>query len=436
MKLAVFTHQFPGRVCTFFARDMRGLIDAGIDIDVFPLYPLDPTLWRYVPDILNEKILPRNKVHHLTTGDCLRSSIPWPSEILRRFVSDATPIGASAFRFGIEAFVKSSYALLKAFVWAQRSVDHYDQIFAYWGNYTATCAYVFHRLATPSIPFSLFLHAGIDLYRNPVYMRQKLLYADNIITCSEFNRAYIKENFSDIADKTARKVFVHHHGIDLCNFSFDSNNRRPDRIVAVGRAVKDKGYDLLIRAVQQIQRSGVTVELEIVGDGDQLRPLKSLARELGIADRVRFRGWLKPDEVRCAMKEAAVLVHPSPHLGDGVPNVIKECMALGTPVIATAVAGMPELLGNGENGILVPPQDIPALAEAIRYILSDVGVQKKYASRARQAAEDHFDLWANGRRFAKLLGTSVRNLPNQKGSELAEPRVTACRSSEFTDMKS
>ena len=67
MRLAVFTNQFPNRVSTFFARDIRGLIESGIDIDVFPLYPLDPALWCYVPEILNETILPRSKCHHLTS---------------------------------------------------------------------------------------------------------------------------------------------------------------------------------------------------------------------------------------------------------------------------------------------------------------------------------------------------------------------------------
>jgi glycosyltransferase involved in cell wall biosynthesis len=417
MKLAVFTHQFPGPVCTFFARDMRGLIDAGIDIEVFPLYPLDPTLWRYVPNILNEKVLPRNKVHHLSTTDCLRFPIAWrwPKK-LRRFGSDAFPISASALRFGIEPLIKSNYALLKAWVWARQSC-HYDQILAYWGNYTGTCAYVFHRLATPSIPFSLFLHAGIDLYRNPVYMRQKLLYADNIITCSEFNRAYIRENFSDIADKTAGKVFVHHHGIDLCEFSFELDNRCPRKIVAVGRLAKEKGYDFLIRAAYQILRSGEKIEVEIVGDGEQLNSLKSLVNTLGVADIVRFRGWLTPDEVRLAMKEAAVLVHPSPHLGDGVPNVIKECIALGTPVIATAVAGMPELLGNGKNGMLVPPQDVRALAVAIQKMLADPDLQKNYSKTARQFAEEHFDLRVNGKRLAEFLLGVTAHRQNRNGSE-------------------
>ena len=73
MRLAVFTNKFPSRISTFFARDMRALIDAGIDLDIFPFYPLEPELWRYVPDILNERVLPRNKIHHISLTRAFRS---------------------------------------------------------------------------------------------------------------------------------------------------------------------------------------------------------------------------------------------------------------------------------------------------------------------------------------------------------------------------
>src|SRR5437660_1770577 len=70
MRLAVFTNKFPHRISTFFARDMRALIDAGIELDIFPFYPLEPDLWRYVPDILNEKVLPRTRIHHIDLNEC------------------------------------------------------------------------------------------------------------------------------------------------------------------------------------------------------------------------------------------------------------------------------------------------------------------------------------------------------------------------------
>jgi glycosyltransferase involved in cell wall biosynthesis len=410
MRLAIFTNQFPGPVCTFFARDMRGLIDAGIQIEVFPVYPFDPTLWRYVPDTLNDKILPRNKVHHLTMAECLQTARWWPSRKLARLLRDALSVSASAIRYGIEPIAKSSYVYLRAWVWARQYGDQFDHVLAYWGNYSATCAYIYHRLLDNDIPFSLFVHAGIDLYQTPLYMRQKLLYANNIITCSEFNYQYILQHFSDIADRIINKIYVHHHGVDLTEFSFAKDGRAPRRIIAVGRLEKEKGYDCLVRAGHLLRERAVDVEIEFVGDGSQRHSLISLAKDLGVADRVRFRGWLTPNDAREAMKQSAILVHPSPELGDGVPNVIKEAMAVGTPVVGSNVAGLPELLDYGRCGVIVPPKDVMALGNAIERLLADDALRQQYANAARERAERKFDLWQNGNRLAKILRETSREI--------------------------
>jgi len=421
MRLAVFTNQFPGPVCTFFARDMRGIIEAGIEIDVFPIYPLDPTLWRYVPDILNEKVLPRNRVHHLTIGESLRKAKISSPKKLGRFLTDAVSVSASAIRYGMEPLAKSSYACLKAWVWARRNVDVYDHVLAYWGNYAATSAYLFHRLANSWSPFSLFLHAGLDLYRTPLFMRQKLLYADNIITCSDFNDQFIREHYSDIAGLLTKKIYVHHHGLDLAEFSFHENGRVPRKVIAVGRMEKAKGFDYLIRAAHQLKQSGVDINVELVGDGREAQYLKALSSELNVNDRVTFRGWLTADETREAMKEASILVHPSPDLGDGVPNVIKECMALGTPVIASSIAGIPELLDGGNNGVLVPARDIDALSRAIRRLLANNDQRLTLAASARKYVEEKFDLWPNGKRLAQLLCSTNIHRPTFNVDVSTEP---------------
>jgi glycosyltransferase involved in cell wall biosynthesis len=408
MKLAVFTSQFPGPTCTFFARDMRGLIDSGIDIDVFSIYPLEPALWRYVPDTLNEKILPRSRVHHLMIRECLRSASFIGRNKLGRFLGDAVSISTSATVYGVSSLAKSGYVLPKAWTWAHQYSDRFDHVLAYWGNYTATCAYLFHRLSARAIPFSLFLHAGTDLYRGNVYLRQKLLYADNVITCSDFNRQYIQARFANVAERTSSKIYVHHHGLDLSEFSFELNRKLPPRVIAVGRIEREKGYDYLVRALHRLEQMGTKVKIEIVGDGSQTQYLKSLSHELGVADRVTFRGWLTPEETKRAISQAAVLVHPAATLGDGVPNVIKESMALGTPVIASEIAGIPELLQGGKHGVLVPPRDIDALARAIEQLLQNYDVRSRYAESARRHVELKFDLWRNGQQLSAILTGSAR----------------------------
>jgi colanic acid/amylovoran biosynthesis glycosyltransferase len=408
VRLAVFNNGFPGYVSTFFARDMSALLESGVDVDVFAIYPLEPELWQYVPEILNEKHLPREKVHHTSLAHSLRYARPWPLAKFGTFLQDTAAISASVAKFGLGPLAKTAYVLLEAWTWSQEYPANYDHILAYWGNYSATCAYVYHRLTTPHIPFSLFLHAGMDLYQKPLYMRQKLLYADNIITCCEFNIQFIRDRFQDIFNVIQDKIYVHPHGLDFGEFSYEPDNRPLRKVIAVGRLEKQKGFDYLLYAVHELLCRDTNIEVELVGEGGESAALRALAHELQLSDKVRFRGWLTFDEVRNAMRQATILAHPSPDLGDGVPNVIKEAMALGTPVVASNVAGIPELLDNGRYGVLVPPRDVKALADAIETLLANQTMRRKYADAAREHAEKKYDLWHNGQRLAERLCSTTR----------------------------
>jgi colanic acid/amylovoran biosynthesis glycosyltransferase len=408
MRVAIFTSQFPGRVNTFFARDVRALLEAGFDIEIFPIYPLDPSLWRYVPDCLDEKILPRNKVHHLSLKNVLSPKlVGWKT--CRTLLQECTKIGGSAGKFGLEPFVKTMYALGKGMTWARQFPNNFDHVLAYWGNYAATCAYLYHRLIDQPVPFSMFLHAGTDLYRTQVFLDQKLLYAANIIVVCEFNRNYIRELYPDLFHSIATKIHVHHLGLDLTEFQFQPDNRPATKVLGVGALEKPKGFDYLLHATSELIKRGVDIEVELVGDGKERKALEALARKLDLDNRVSFRGWLPPHEVRDTMKQATLLVHPSIGLGDAVPTVIKESMALGTPVVASSVAGIPELLDDGRCGILVPPRSVEALVGAIQTFLLNPTMRQKYADAAREYAEYQFDTWRNGLQLAEILRSKKPN---------------------------
>jgi glycosyltransferase involved in cell wall biosynthesis len=407
LRLAVFTNQFPSRVSTFFARDIAPLLRAGVAVEIFPFYPIDPDLWRYVPDILRET-LSRSNIHHVSLAQVVRSVGSLRLGKLRRFLCDTAAVSLSAARFGVGPLARSAYVALKALAWAHQSRTRYDHILAYWGNYAGTSAYIFRRLTDQTIPFSIFLHAGIDLYENPVYLRQKLVDADKIITCSEFNQHFMQQHFPAIYQLISDRIYVHYHGVDLSEFRFESNGRPGHRILAIGGFYEYKGYDYLLRAAKELSIRGIKYEIDLVGDGKEADGLKALATKLQISDRVRFLGWLPPGEIPNVMRQATIFVHPSSRLADGVPNVIKESMAVGTPVVASSVAGIPELLGNGKYGILVPPKDVKALANAVETLLSNDELRLKYTYTARRRAEEKFDLWQNGQRLAETLYTTMR----------------------------
>ena len=433
MKLAVFTSRYPAQVATFFERDMRALLEAGVEIDIFSVAPLDTSLWKHSLALLGPDQLPRDRIHHLTLAES-RAGLGkgLRDRIARR---DAIAILASAARYGAIPFAKTAYVLPKAWMWAERFADAgYDHVLAYWGNYAGTCAYAFHRLATPHVPFSIWLHAGTDLYFRRVFLREKLLYADNIITCCEFNVQYIAQEFGDIAGQLTPKIHVSHHGLDLTTFPCDpSPAARPsNRVIAVGRLAHDKGYDDLLRAAHVAVGQGVDLVVELIGDGPEQKPLAALAAQLGLGDRVQFRGWLPFAQVRTAMAQATVLVHPSTGLGDGLPNVVREAMAVGTPVIASDVAGIPDALRDG-CGVLVPPRDVQALARAIASTLADPAERMAMAARARARVEERYDLWRNGTRLAQVLQASSR--PSGRGPlPLRQPVAAETSPRRFYDL--
>ena len=420
MRLAVFTSKYPARVATFFERDMRALIEAGIDVDVFPIYPLDASMWDYSLDTLNEEVLPRNKFHHLGLAEALRTARPYPLRKMGTYLRDFVATGGSAIRYGVGPLAKTTYALSKAWAWAKDHGDDYDHVLAYWGNYAATSAYAFHRLINRPIPFSIWLHAGADLYDTPVFMKQKLLYADQIVTCCAFNRTYLSQHYADIFPSITGKINVCYHGLNFPDFPYNPGDRQPLKIIAVGRLSKEKGFSYLLQAAHRLITQGTNIELEFVGDGEEAAALKDLSQQLNIGDRVSFHGWLKFKEVQKAIGQATILVHPSDGLGDGLPNVIREAMALGTPVIASDIAGIHEALDNGQCGLLVPPRDVEALATAIKTLLSDPELRLIFADRARKRAVEKFDMWQNGRNLADVLRATKRERPfsNSVGASL------------------
>jgi glycosyltransferase involved in cell wall biosynthesis len=406
MRLAVFTSKYPARIATFFERDMRALIEAGVEIDVFAIWPLNAAAWKHSLDLLSAEHLPRNRVHHLEPVQAMKLSRPVLRRRLATASRDAASVLRAAARFGPVQLAKTAYALPKAWAWAAQYTHRFDHVLGYWGNYAATCAYAFHRLAAPGVPFSIWLHAGTDLYRAPVFMREKLAYADNVLTCCEFNQTYIFDQFGDVPG-IRQKLHICHHGLNLGEFPLQLDGRAPNRLLAVGSLSKKKGFDYLVRAAAVLKSRGVDVVVEIVGDGEERAALEALAAELGIADRVEFRGYLPFAGVREAMNRATIAVHPSDGLGDGLPNVIREAMALGAPVVASDVAGIPDALRDG-CGVLVPPKNADALADAIGRLLQDPAARRDIAINARRRTEEKYDLWQNGARLAQLLRSTRR----------------------------
>jgi glycosyltransferase involved in cell wall biosynthesis len=164
------------------------------------------------------------------------------------------------------------------------------------------------------------------------------------------------------------KIKVVHCGLDREFQTEDSGAPSPEpRFVCVGRLGEQKGHLLLLDAVHKLSQEGLNCEIVLVGDGPMRTLIEQHSAALGLQQQVRLTGWLAGSQVREELRQARALVLPS--FAEGLPVVIMEAMAMARPVIATWIAGIPELVVPGETGWLVPPGDKEALAEAMRNAL-------------------------------------------------------------------
>lgn len=237
------------------------------------------------------------------------------------------------------------------------------------------------------VRFTCSVHAW-DVFAQPAAaIRHRLQPAAAVCACSQ---AAVDAVVA--AGVEARRVHMIRHGLPLAEYTFSpaTGNRR---ILAVGRLEPKKGFDLLIAACAQLR--SVPFSCQIVGEGSQRRPLEQLIARHDLTDIVSLPGAATPDEVRAAMRAADVLVLPSRRLAsgdcDGVANVLIEAMALGIPVVTTAAGAAGEVVRDGINGRLVPPENAAALATAIRALLDNPAICASLTRAARATVEADFN---------------------------------------------
>lgn len=156
-------------------------------------------------------------------------------------------------------------------------------------------------------------------------------------------------------------------------------------IGAMGRLSEEKGFDLLIGAVDRLIAVGRDVELRIAGEGDQQAALENLIRKLDRGDRIRLVGFQR--DVISFFEAMDLFVLSS--LREGLPNVVLEALALETPVVATRIAGVPRLIRDGKNGLLVPPGSVDALIGALGSLIDDPDRRFELAAAGRETVETH-----------------------------------------------
>ncbi len=272
---------------------------------------------------------------------------------------------------------------------------HFADVPAQIGMYAAHLA---------EVPFSITAHAN-DIFRNGLLLDRKVARAARTLTISEHNRsvlarmgmppeklALVRCAVDDIAAAPARP-FEH---------------RAIYRIGTLGRLVEKKGMDVLLRALARLPTDRYGVELVIGGDGPLRGDLETLARTLGIADRVRFVGAIAHREVAGWMRDLDVFVLACKRDRhgdmDGIPVVLMEAMAQYVPVVSTRLSGIPELVIDEETGLLARPDDPAELAEQLGRLLDEPRLRQQLAERAVAHVRREFSRETNLMRLVKATG--------------------------------
>jgi glycosyltransferase involved in cell wall biosynthesis len=179
-------------------------------------------------------------------------------------------------------------------------------------------------------------------------------------------------------------------------------------VLGVGRLVEKKGFADLIEACAHLARRGTDFRCRIIGTGELEADLQAQVERLGLEDRVELVGPQPQAQVARELSQAAVFAAPC-LIGedgnrDGLPTVLLEAMAVGTPCISTDVTGIPEVLHHQHTGIIVPQHDPAALADAIQQLLCDSELRCALARNARQLIEERFDIRRNAAHVRRLFG--------------------------------
>jgi len=161
------------------------------------------------------------------------------------------------------------------------------------------------------------------------------------------------------------------------------------RLLAVGRLVRQKGFDTAITALARVAERVPSAHLLIVGDGEERRSLEAHAAAVGVSDRIEFAGQVEPDEVRQMMQRCVAVVMPSRY--EGLPLVALEAAWAGRPVVGSTVSGLSEAVVDGVTGILVPPDDPEALVTALVGVLGDDVMTARLGAAARERAKALYD---------------------------------------------
>jgi colanic acid/amylovoran biosynthesis glycosyltransferase len=276
---------------------------------------------------------------------------------------------------------KYAVQLLTAASWA-RSLPE-GHIHAHWATYPAFGAMAIRDLTDR--PFTLTCHAH-DIQVNNDRLERKLLAAARVVTISEHNRRDLNRRFPSLPPG---HIVIVHCGVNVAALQppMDTALHAPPTVVCVGGLVPYKGQRHLIDAITELHRRGRPVSLRLIGEGSDRHDLEARIAQSPAKESITLLGQLPGNQVRSELSAADVFVLPSVLLPsgqtEGIPVALMEAMACERPVISSPLSGIPELVIDGETGLLVEPERPSLLADAIERLCDDEALRRRLGIAAR-----------------------------------------------------
>lgn len=383
MRLGYLYSRYPVLSQTFCDAEMLALERLGFELDIGSVHPP-------LTSLRHEHIARlRGPIHYAPPQEILKilektakTNGTWPGDLVDRHEGKYGP--------GVKAEQRARNALYFANYFRRRGVDHVHVHFA---NRAAHTAMFLKDIS--GIPFSMTAH-GQDFMKdlgNDDLLREICAAAEFVAAETDYSRDLLRQRCPDSAVKIHRV----YNGIELTRFPaphYKTSSHTVPRIISVGRLVAFKGFDYLIDACAELARQGFEFTCEIIGDGPLRGDLEARIRKLSLSGRVDLIGSLSQGAVLEKLRSADIFalasVTDAQDASDVFPTVIIEAMAAARPVVSTRLAGIPESVIHGETGVLVPPGDTIALAEALGRLIQDAKLRLHYGGAGRQRIEQHF----------------------------------------------
>jgi len=391
LRLSYIIGTYPVLTETFIDREIRHLLDLGVDLEIVsirrPRTDLSPAQRdlsrrvRYLLPVSWTGLLLSQLTAAIGRPRTYFGTLAW---LLSR-KHDGAPRRRTAFHFVTGVYL--------ARVLRQRRGIH---LHAHFVDRAATVALVASRFLDTT--YSVTAHAR-EIYVDAFLLRERIGEAVFAATCTEYNRRYLADL---VGPSVAPRVLRLYHGLDLKTY-LDGPERAPSAerplLLAVAQLAERKGLQYLVEACRILADRGRSFECEIIGDGPLRGELERQVHDLGLEDHVRLTGPLPYPDVVARYPRAAAFVLPcivtSEGDRDGIPNVILEAMAAAVPVVSTPVSGIPEVLRDDETGLVVPEGDAPAIADAVERLLDDPALGTRLGTAARSFVSSEFDLTRN-----------------------------------------